>query len=439
MTNHKRITTNKKRKTITVILLILSLSFSIQAFSQVNDLENITNLHYYFDDNKMETGATFNTFASSNSINNKFVSALYGKKYIDNELKNSNKLKPINYLGNQDNINAYFCHKPDTFLGTNNTGYRIGLVYHNHRDMKFTDDLFNLMFFGNKRFAGDTADISNLRLNLITYQELQFGIFQKTMVDENPFTYYIGLSFIKGQEFHALKVNEATIFTAETGEYIDLDINMTHQCIDTVKSELLDINGIGGALNMACIYEDVKHKIVYNLSISNIGFIRWKSSAITIPVDTTHRFEGLEIENLLDMSQTGFTDYNADTIITDFFSHTDTSEYYKVLPERIHFSATKTLQNNKLWLTAGFGYYYNSNARMPLFYASTLYRINNYIKASVFTGYGGYGSYKLGLGVKLNMFDNKASLNINSNNLLGVIIPQHSFSQSLYVSLAYRF
>lgn len=414
------------------------ISFAGSAFSQVDDLENIQNLHKYFKNNKFETGGIFNTFAESNAINNRFVSALYGKKFIDNDMKSSNKLKPMNYIGNQDNANAYFTHMPDSFLGADNIGYRIGLVYHNGRDMKFTDDLFNLMFYGNKRFAGDTADISNLQLNLLTYQELQFGIFQQTKIDDNPFTYYIGLSFIKGQEYNSLRFRNATLYTEEIGEYIELDLSMTYQGIDTVKAELLDVNGIGGALNFACMYTDNANNITYSLSVSNIGFIRWKNTAITIPLDTVKRFEGLEIDNVFDMGETTFDEYDADTIITDFFSHTDTSSYTKVMPERIHFSATKTF-NDKLSATLGCGYYYNANARMPLVYASSAYSFSKTIAGSVFTGYGGYGSYQLGLGLRLSFMDDALGVKISSNNLLGLIIPEHSFSQNVYVSLAWRF
>ncbi len=213
---------------------------------------------------------------------------------------------------------------------------------------------------------------------------------------------------------------------------------MTYQGIDTVKAELLDVNGLGGALNFACMFTDNKHNITYSLSVSNIGFIRWKNSAITIPLDTVKRFEGLEIDNVLDMGETTFDEYDADTIITDFFSHTDTSSYTKVMPERIHVSATKVF-NDKISATAGCGYYYNANARMPLIYISSAYKFSNVIGASVFTGYGGYGSYQLGLGLKLSLLKNKASVIINSNNMLGLIIPEHSFSQNVYLSLAYRF
>ncbi len=423
---------------IKIVVIVILSGFRFYSFSQVDDLENIKNLHEKFDESKFETGIVFNTFAESNSINNSFISALYSKKYITNELKNSNRLKSLNYIGNQDNANFYFIHKPEKFLGDNNFGYRIGLVYHNGRDMKFTDDFFKLLFFGNKQLAGDTADLSNLQINLLTYQELQLGIFQQTSINQNPFTYYVGLSFIKGQDYNSLRFEKATVFTEETGEYIDLDLSMTYQGIDTVKSELADFNGIGGAMNFACIYTDKKHSITYSFSANNIGFIRWKNTAITIPVDTTKRFEGVEIDNVFDMGATNFTDYDADSVISDFFDRTDTGSYYKIIPERIHFAVKKEF-SPKFFTTAGCGYYYNANARMPLFYLKSEYKFSGKFRASVFTGYGGYGNYQLGLGIKLYLLKNKLLGSVSSNNLLGLIIPDNSFSQNIYTGISYRF
>ncbi|MFH2095333.1 MAG: hypothetical protein ABIJ16_06500, partial [Bacteroidota bacterium] len=243
-------------------------------------MDNFRYLDRDFSSLNMETGATFNTFLSSNSVNSKFVSSLYGKKFIDNEMKASNKLKSNNVIGNQDHGNIYFCHMPEKFLGTDHAGYRIGLVYHNHRDMRFTDDIFKLIFYGNKMFAGKTADLSDFQLNLLTYQEFQMGYFKQSTLNENPFTYYIGLSFIKGQDYNSLRFNEASLYTEETGEYIDLNLSMTYQAMDTVKAELTEFNGIGGAANFYFSYRNEEKKYSWQLTINNVGFIRWNDRAL---------------------------------------------------------------------------------------------------------------------------------------------------------------
>lgn len=411
---------------------------AIKVSAQIQDVDNFRYLDRDFSSLNMETGATFNTFLSSNSVNSKFVSSLYGKKFIDNEMKASNKLKSNNVIGNQDHGNVYFCHMPEKFLGTDHAGYRIGLVYHNHRDMRFTDDIFKLIFYGNKMFAGKTADLSDFQLNLLTYQEFQMGYFKQSTLNENPFTYYIGLSFIKGQDYNSLRFNEASLYTEETGEYIDLNLSMTYQAMDTVKAELTEFNGIGGAANFYFSYRNEEKKYSWQLTINNVGFIRWNDRALTIPLDTSLHYEGFEIENILDYSDSTFFDIDPDSIVTDFFGHTDTSDYYKVLPERIHFAFSKEFMNGQLIATIGAGYYYNANNRMPLMYLQGNYFIREHFSVSMLSGYGGYGSFHLGMAAEYVLKD-RYIFSIASSNVLGFILPAHSFSQNIFGSLAFRF
>ncbi|MFH2142968.1 MAG: DUF5723 family protein [Bacteroidota bacterium] len=419
----------------TIILIITGSS----VYSQINDINCFKNIRSLYGDYKFETGASFNSYLSSNSVNNSLLYALFGNQYIDDAVKNRNHLKPVNLAGNEDNLNFYFCHIPDSLFRTSNIGYRIGFTNHNHRDMKFSDDLFNLVFYGNKQFAGDTADMSDFQINFMTYQELQFGIFKKHTIESGSLVYYVGFSFLKGQDYNSVRFRNANLFTAETGEYIDLNVSASYQFIDTVKSSFGDFNGLGTALNFYLDYEDTDNLYNINLSINNVGFIRWKNNAHTINLDTAIHFDGIEIQNIFEYDDSSYFGIDPDSIVTDFFQRTDTASFTKVLPERIHLSITKKMLDQRLLTTLGLGYYYGTNMKLPLFYAQGEYLINDNFSVSILTGYGEYSGFHLGGGLKLKCYKEKIYANMFSNNVLGFILLNNAFSQNIYAGFSYRF
>lgn len=421
-----------------IIFLVVSILNSGFLFSQIDDIWSYRTLNSLADGNRFESGTSFNTFISSNSINGSFIYAITGDQYIDNAIKNRIHLKPLNFAGNEDNFNVFFSHVPDSLFGTAGLGYRIGMSYNNHRDIRFSDDLFNLVFYGNRQFAGDTANL-DVQINFMTYQELQAGIFKKYVSDDNSLLIYLSLSLIKGQDFNSINVRNTGLFTAETGEYLDLDLTGSYQFMDTVKSDFSDFNGMGTALNFFLDYTDFRKNYKVNLSIENIGFVRWKNQSHTINLDTNIHYKGIEILNMFDYNDSSYFGIQPDSIVTDFFNHTDTASFTKVLPERIHIAVTGIFADSRLFFTAGAGYMYSANMKLPLFYAKGEYLLNDFFSFSILSGYGGYSGFHLGVGAKLNIMKKKLFINLSSNNFLGFVFVNSPMSQNICAGLSYRF
>ena len=102
-----------------------------------------------------------NYSVTSTAINANFFKSIYTGKFIDTDLKNSaqNKLGAYNLMGADVDAAALYFHKiaPRTFFYAG-VGYNIDL------GVQFTDDLFNLAFFGNKEYVGKTADLQGAQV-----------------------------------------------------------------------------------------------------------------------------------------------------------------------------------------------------------------------------------------------------------------------------------
>ena len=119
------------------------------------------------------TGINGNMHSLSNSLSNKFVYAVFTNKFIDNNLKKTNAISNANNYFNSINFQLYY---KSHFKNKSGLGYLISLSDHYYTNIRFSRDYFNFLFYGNKEFAGKTADLSGFKLNFIKYQKLRFGL-----------------------------------------------------------------------------------------------------------------------------------------------------------------------------------------------------------------------------------------------------------------------
>ena len=424
----------KMNKYIFTLLLILIVS--ITSFAQINDLYNYNYLHK-IEAKEHKIDITSNSYYASSSINNGFFNALLTSNYIDNDLKASNNIDDLNYFGSESFSNISYYFVPDSFICCNDFGFKFDISNVSRINARFTGDLFNLAFYGNKMFTGETADFTNSFFQSLTYQKFSFGLFKQTESKGNKVTYYVGASIINGQENKDISLYKSNLFTEETGEYIDFDMQMRYYYSNEGKTDFLENNGIGGAVNFALIYENIEKNYIINLSVEDIGYIKWNKSAKQTYIDSIFHFEGVEIEDILDYENYSSSEISKDSLMSSIFENTSISSYTKLLNERINISISKNLIPNNLFTTLGLGYLYNSGEPKPVFYTRSNYKYNDKISNYVQVAYGGFTMFQVGLGANVNI--HHFNLTIASNNIIGLIIPDKTYSQSVFVRLGYLF
>ena len=406
-------------------------------YSQVFDTYGYSNLHSGFDEKKSVIGINGDYFYGSNAINNSLTNALLKNSFIDDELKKSGSLHDNNKFGNYFQSNIYYANMSDTLFGVPDLGMRFGLNYYSMQNISFTRDFYNLMFYGNKQYEDDYADISNIDVNTLTYQSFEFGLFKRFNEKENGYhTVYLGFSLIKGQSYRYLYTNEASLYTAPDGEYIDLSINSSYFASDSVETTMATLGGIGASLNFYWAYEDVKHNSRFEVTLTDLGLISWFDNPLNYSADTTIRFNGQEIDDIFNPETTD--EISQDSILQLIYSDSDNSTFLKSLPKRFQFAYTKRFLNNKYIPTLGMGYFFNSNQFMPSIFLNNKLVMSPKLNFDFLFSYGGYTGFSLGLGLGLNVIKNM-KISIVSQNIVGVLMPDNTYSNGAFISLSYRF
>ncbi len=424
-------------KSIFVILFtILTIN---GVFSQINDVNSYSRLHLQYNEYNSIVGFNADIYTGSNSLKNTFVNSFLTNSFITDELKQANNLHDKNYFGFKNQLNIYYSTLKDTLWNIANMGYKISVNSYSFQNMQFSRDFYNIAMFGNKMYEGKTANISGLDINYLTFQSVEFGLFKRFKEPTNGYhTLYLGLSFIKGQDYKYMYLNNANMFTANDGEFIDLEIKGSYFGSDSVASNFATVAGLGASLNFYWAYEDVKHNARFEISFTELGLVSWYDNPLNYNADTTIRFEGVEVNNVLNSTNTTYNNISKDSVINTVFSQKDNTTFNKALPKQFNISYTKIMLDRKYELKLGVGYIFNANQFMPALYANNKFVLDPNFNISLLIAYGGYSNFNLGLGTNFRIKKRFVGY-VGTTNILGFILPEKTYSQALFVSLAYLF
>jgi len=307
-------------KRIIVILLFSSLNLSLIA--QIGDN------YFYSDSCKASVETNMNCEFSSSSISNKFLDLFLFSDHIDEQNKNwmFASLHSYNSFGADINGGLTFITFPDTFVGSTDIGLFVRYNKYYHVDMSFTRDLFELFFDGNKRFAGKEANLSNSSLNMMNYEQMQFGIFTKLEENNTKLTYGVGVSVNNGYRNTLINIKKGALYTDANAEYIDFSANYEVNRSDFSKTGNNAFKGIGASLNLYYSFE-TERKNIFDLEITDFGFIKWNKHSQKFARDTSLHFEGINVSDILNIEGNIFNNANPDSIINSY-TYSDTTHSY---------------------------------------------------------------------------------------------------------------
>lgn len=368
---------------------------------------------------------------NSTVLNYNFLNGIYTGQFIDSDLKNSvqNKLGAYNLMGAEMNASALYFHSIAP-----RTSFFAGVGYDIDLGIQFTDDLFNIIFYGNKEYAGKTADLQGTQVKFMQSQSLQFG-FTKDWTDTLLLSHrmQLGLSLIKGENLYDITVNSGNIFTQQTGEYIDITMKGDMYQSDTNNTGFDAFNGLGAGLNLKYeVKKDSSYRILFEAR--NLGFMRWNNNTIHNSMDTTIRFEGIVIDNIFAIQDSTFNNINAQSIAGDGLKARKES-HWMLLPITLHANYRQYL-GAKNYLEGDITYK-NWGTYIPKLMVAYGRKFNKCLSADINAGYGGYGTYHLGL--NFNADCKYFQLRAGASDLLGFIAPKEFSNQGVYLMAAYLF
>lgn len=378
-----------------------------------------------------------NNFFTSDTASNQFVQNSYGgvastgipqefmnkfifPGFIDKSLKDeaSNNLKDENIFGGEFTTNLNLYLKPGSL--TKNSFWGIGIGTNVEGNLNFTKDLFNLIFYGNQPYAGETLNLNNTSFESLSYSYLDFTLGITAKKTKSTQSYWIDLGLIVGHNFTSFNLPTASVFTEENGDYLDITIK---DGVMAYSDALGFVQGIGGKLNLNYNYKSEHTRLL--VQAKNIGGISW-NSVTSYKIDTTLRFDGVDVSNIF-----GFSDSVLNRVTTiDSLVNKTTGREFKMLP--VDFNVYYKKEFGQLA--------FDANARYRLFTNYNPYlRLGAYYKLAIFTpgvtvAYGGYGATQVGINTELNFMKNLKII-LGTNNILGAVAPKISSALDAYVGV----
>lgn len=371
--------------------------------------------------------------AGSNAIKNDMMNKLIWGGYINTEMKDASDKK----LRGQNNFGINLNYGTTAFLkGNQKFDYIIGFKNQEVLNASFNSDFYRLMFYGNKRFLGDTADISHISVNALRFQEVKFGAIYYRV--DSVAKIGCSISFLKGEQLFYFKTGPNTyLYTSADASQIKMNSNFDLALSDTSNKNLFSFNGIGA--NADIFFETpykskVGKKSVLIVNANNIGFIHWQNKSVQYNSDSVITFSGYKVDNILDLKDSTLNRINQDTILQNLVSSRKKNFNINiptnlVLINKIYFGKMNFALNT------GFRYIFNANYK-PYFFAEPEYRYKKFL----FVGHIGYGGYmRLNYGINVTYNSKHFFMKIGSNSLQGFVTPKTAYGQGVFISVAKKF
>lgn len=418
------------KRTVFIFIIILN---TLCATAQVGSN------YFSIDEYHATAGVDANIDLASLSINNHFMNTFLLNDHIDSISKQwmFNALKKNNATGLDLDDKISMTIFPDTFAGLTNMGIFVsyGNIY--HIDMDATRDLLKLFFGGNTQFKGKTADIGNSSLNLVNYQQIQLGFATRFGEGKLHHTFGVGISINNGIQNTRISIDHGSLYTEKDAKYIDLSAGYDIYRSDTSGSS--GFKGLGSSINLYySFYTDKKNR--FDFSATDLGFIRWNKNSQHFAKDTAIHFEGVTINDPLNIEENIFSNSNPDSIV-HIYTYADTAMAYFMLTPACFKISYLYHFSDKLQIEASVAkkLYIHFD---PLFMLKALMTLGKNNMLSLNINYGGYTgsnpliSHNVNTGIEyLHRFGKGLTINIGTNFLNGFINPDSQTAQGAYVSL----
>ncbi|REJ83587.1 MAG: hypothetical protein DWQ44_03135 [Bacteroidetes bacterium] len=371
----------------------------------------------------------------SDAITNEFAQAYFLNKFIGTELKDnvSSNLKEKNRFGADYNFNIEFRSEADTIMGISGASFIFNFSNRYFLDSRFPGDAFELYFRGNKMFEGQTADIGKFELNAFRYQQVSAGIEIQRSANKSSSCYAL-ISLNRGIDYFGIRTNESSLFTAQDGFYMDLGLDMEIRQSDSLRRRF---QGAGASLSAGWSAE-FSSSSQLTAYFQNLGFINWGSRSAYIPVDTSFRFEGIDVSELFNFSDSvrGIVD-NDSAYIQAFLTNRKKESFIMKTPARIGMNYYKKFDGDRMIAGAGIEHvlFYNTGFSG---WTEFRYKTGKYHHTGVKLLYGLYGNLDAGLSYLLHIPGNFTVM-LQSDYLVGMLTGSKGKAQGAFVSLSKTF
>lgn len=364
---------------------------------------------------------------NSSSINRTLSSKFIRGGFIDETIKNdvSSKQKDMNRMGAF--YGSEFEYRNYNLNLFKDWGSLVKFEYGSLSGVNYTNDLFDLVFFGNDPFKGRKMDFSGTNLLSTTYQKIGFGIVKAKSKSS------ISLNFYNVSNRTYSNFQEVS-FLQNTGND---EVDMTLKGEFSTKNNNKFSQGVGIGIDVDFIlpFNLKKDKSIYvQFQAKNIGLLYMHRGQNYYEVDTTILFSGLEFSDLIG-DDALFSD-STNSILNQLGVQSTSRKQVKLLPG--YFQVAKIV--NEMSLQKVQSYFgvrlYPSLLFLPQGFLGIDYKPFKSIHFGANVSYGGFGGFRAGLYTSVKI--KTLSIGLSSENILG-FITKKSYGQSLNLRLKCAF
>ena len=381
------------------LIIIICLFLPFLSFS--NDTLTSGSIGYYY-----------NYSLNASSIGAKQIIKYYSSNYIENEFKD----ELLDFNKNcRFNFSTHFDHAIFGFNFRNKklSHLTFGLSDRSNTYGVFTNDALNIFLNGNKIFAGDTAILNPVHLNNFNHKEVYTELTLNFKKNKIHHTINIKPKLLFGNRYSFYKIDEASIYTQQIGEFIDIILKGTFISSDSLNSSAYALNGFG-------LGTDIDYSLLINnsnilFSIKDFSFISWNKRTSIIEIDTSIYFEGILIEDITNLTDSIFANYTDSLTNFDLGSN---NRHTFLLPTTIHLEYSYLLKKGKInKVYSGIIHRFNAYHK-PLFYTGIQFSLEkSNFKTTL--NFGGYNSFSINNSYNV-MFGNYA-LSLWANNIQSIL------------------
>ena len=406
-------------------------SYLLYNYTQLTD-NNVFNEQFREDANDRIVG-TAGFYANSKGVPVAFASNLLFNRPISDALINRADKHLGNFLKFEENLNSGIAY--ERYLKKAGLILVLGYNYRQMLNLTGPKQAFETLFYGNARFEGDTANLSNIRLDYYNYNQYSIGVIKK--IDYGSYQMQFGMtgSFLQVINNIDIQTGPTSIYTAPYGEFVDINYNITYNSATASAPKYGALNGVGASGDFNLSFSN-KDKWKVSLDLRDVGVMTFRKHEVNYSGANNVNFQGFVIPNLLQFSSQTFDTLNLDSALLSKLPSKSNNQYQLFLPFTADIIFSKPLLDNRLVLTAGFQY-----RHIPNYYGYGYVKANYFIASdmvvSASAGAGGYSLFDLGFefAKSWKYFD----LAVGSANLIGLIAPSYYSGGGLYVKLGTTF
>ncbi|MCD4735319.1 MAG: hypothetical protein K8R53_04710 [Bacteroidales bacterium] len=332
------------------ILIVLIAWFSIQS-----GISQIQYLSPYFPEDqtgqtdwKWQVSSYAEEASNSNNFINEFFSAINKSEYIDDELKQKqvDLLNGVSLAGQVRTIGGRVLFNSKNDAG--NQFFYLGIEHQRFLDIKVDNDLVKLILMGNKPYAGQILNVRDTRYYNLYYNQLKGGMGFCFKGEDSYHQLAWGLALNIGQNYNLLTLQNASLFTQEQGDYIDIEASIKTRLSDTVWAEVYEMRGLGfsGDIEYAFTKPGNFHM---SFMMKNLGSILWNSNPYYGEKDTSFVFDGFAIDTSGSQQNNLNNDFSYENLRNQLFKNPETGSFSTFLPVNFRFSAGKYFSSDKFY------------------------------------------------------------------------------------------